>query len=249
MALFQKLTSFLESHTKKEKAYINFIKGLTGYKPINLSLYQLSVTHTSVSEVNDIGIKESNERLEFLGDSVLDLIVADSLFRSYPYEAEGFLTEIRSRIVNREQLNYLAHETGLVDFVNIPSSDGHNHSKNSYIYGNAMEAFIGALYLDMGFDKTQKIVLKLIYHFLNIPKIITHPYNFKSILLEWGQKENKSIAFNTLESNNSYSPHRFQTTIKLNGIIVGNGADRSKKKSEQNASERACKHLNLIDVK
>lgn len=243
MNYFKRFSKLFKSYTEQEYAYIDFIRNLTNTYPLNLALYKLALQHTSVAETNQLGFKESNERLEFLGDVVLDLIVADHLFHIHPYESEGFLTEIKSRLVNREQLKYLALETGLAEF--IPLAD--KNQIHSHIYGNAMEAFIGALYLDLGFKKTSTIVLNLLKSHLDMEVILNQPYNYKSVLLEWSQKTNQKLVFITTEVNEANSPHRFQTLIQINGEDIAKGFARNKKKSERKASEAACKILDLTD--
>ena len=237
-----KFLNLFKSYTEREYDYIDFIRALTGSYPRNLSIYKLALQHTAVAKVNPAGLKESNERLEFLGDVVLDLVIADYLFHVHPYESEGFLTEIKSRIVNRDQLRYLAVETGLVDFITLPD-------KNQFYtraYGNAMEAFIGALYLDMGFKKAKTIILNLVKNYLDLDAILIRPYNYKSVLLEWCQKVNKNLVFKTSQVNQAASAQRFQTLVQIEGKDIAEGFGRNKRGSEKNASENACKILNLI---
>lgn len=243
MNYLKRFSKLFKSYTEWEYSYIDFIRSLTDAYPLNLSLYKLALQHTAVAKTNRLGFRESNERLEFLGDAVLDLAVANYLFRVHPYESEGFLTEIKSRLVNREQLKYLAIETGLADF--IPLAD--KNQIHGPIYGNAMEAFIGALYLDLGFKKTSAIILNLLQNHLDMDLILNQPYNYKSVLMEWSQKTNQKLSFITSEVNRANSPHRFETVVKVNDEDIAKGLARNKKGSERRASEAACKILDLID--
>ena len=243
MYCFKRFLNLFKSRTEDERAYINFIRALTNTYPFNLSVYKLALQHSSVAKKNRLGFKESNERLEFLGDAVLDLAVADYLFQVHPYESEGFLTEIKSRLVNRDQLKYLAFETDLIRF--IPSVN--KNQLHSHIYGNTMEAFIGALYLDLGFKKTSRIVLKLLKSHLDMDVILHKPYNYKGVILEWSQKTNQKLVFKTTKVDKSGSSCYFRTLIQVNDKDIAKGFARNKKGSERKASEAACKILNLID--
>lgn len=229
------------------KEFRKAIEQIIRDKPKNLSLYHLAFRHTSASKKTAIkGFKESNERLEYLGDSVLGMIVAEYLFKKYPFKDEGFLTEIRSRIVNRESLNQVARKAGLEALIKY---EGHsvNHRRTS-MYGDAMEALIGAIYLDRGFRFTKQfIVTTLIPNYFDIDELIKNNTNYKSILLSWGQQENAVVDFEIIKENGSYHHREFIAQVLVNGLEVSTGGGWNKKKAEQEAARRACEKLKIED--
>ncbi len=218
---------------------------IIGEKPGNALLYQLAFRHTSASKETNIGgFKESNERLEYLGDSVLGMIVAEYLFKKYPFKDEGFLTEIRSRIVNRESLNILARKIGLEKLIEF---DGQRVSHNrTSMYGDAMEALIGAIYLDKGFRYTKKFILnKLLAHYFDIDSVIQTNTNYKSILLSWSQQEGKRVFFEIIQENGKHHTKEFVAQVSVDGEIISKGGGWNKKKAEQEAARRACEVLEI----
>ena len=233
-------------YSEREKELSRAFKNITGYPPSNLKLYILAMQHSSIAKTLDKGFKESNERLEYLGDAVLGAIVAEYLFARYPYKEEGFLTEIRSRIVNREVLNSLAKKIGIKKLVEYNKSSRSNLSHKS-LYGDSLEALIGAVYLDLGFEKCKKFILKrLIANHYNIEEIVEHNTNFKSIIIEWAQKENHDIRFEIAEVENDSRYKLFNATVLINDEPSGAGSGLSKKKAEQSAAQKCCEQLNLI---
>jgi len=201
--------------------------------------------HTSVADENKVGFKESNERLEYLGDAILGAVVAEYLFKRYPFKDEGFLTEIRSRIVNRESLNQLAMKIGLSQLVEFEGKKRGAQSHKS-IYGDAMEAFIGALYLDMGFHFCHRyIVKKLLMQHYDLHEIIDTTINFKSLIIEWAQKNNKEILFETSKMEGRKHARQFNVQLQIDGKNVAEGKGLSKKKAEQDAARKASEMLNL----
>jgi ribonuclease III len=229
----------------KEKEFRKSVELIVGEKPSNLLLYQLAFRHTSASKETAIGgFRESNERLEYLGDSVLGMVIAEYLFKKYPFKDEGFLTEIRSRIVNRESLNVVARKIGLEKLVEF---DGHRiaHNRTS-MYGDAMEALIGAIYLDKGFRFTKKYILnKLIANHFDLDTVIQTNTNYKSILLSWAQQEGKKVEFAIIQENGKHHYKEFVAQVKLDGNAVSTGGGWNKKKAEQEAARRACETLEL----
>ena len=223
---------------KEDRTFYATIKGILGKRPKNLDLYKLSLRHSSVS-------KDSNERLEYLGDAILGAVIAEFLFKKFPYKDEGFLTEIRSRIVKRETLNGLAEKIGLNKIVQY--NFGKNVSAKKSIYGNALEAFIGAIYLDRGYKFTSKFILSdLIMPLIDLQEMIDNNRNFKSILIEWSQKEGKSIRFDITNEEGSKHNKEFTSGVLIDDEVMGSGTGHSKKKAEQSAAEKACMHLNLL---
>jgi ribonuclease III len=230
---------------ENEKKFRKAVERIVGEKPSNLQLYQLAFRHTSASKETAInGFKESNERLEYLGDSVLGMVIAEYLFKKYPYKDEGFLTEIRSRIVNRESLNQLARKIGLDKLVEF---DGHRiaHNRTS-MYGDAMEALIGAIYLDKKFQFTRNFILKkLIGNYFDLDTVIQTNSNYKSILLGWSQQEGKKVTFDIIEENGKHHHKEFVAQITVDGKTISTGGGWNKKKAEQEAARRACEVLEI----
>jgi len=231
--------------SSKEREFRKAVEQIIGEKPSNPLLYQLAFRHTSASKETNIGgFRESNERLEYLGDSVLGMIVAEYLFKKYPFKDEGFLTEIRSRIVNRESLNQVARKIGLEKLIQF---DGQRiaHNRTS-MYGDAMEALIGAIYLDKGFRFTRTFILKkLIANYFDLDTVIQTNTNYKSILLSWAQQEGKKIIFEIVQENGKHHHKEFVAQVKVDGEAVSTGGGWNKKKAEQEAARRACESLEI----
>jgi ribonuclease-3 len=231
------------SRFRKPAALAEAIKKITGVYPSNTELYELAFIHRSASVYHNKGYSINNERLEFLGDSILDAVVADYLFDRYPNENEGFLTNLRSRIVNRVSLNDIAVKIGLPGL--LKSTPIKNASSGS-IYGNALEAFIGAIYLDHGYMKTREIILnRLILNHVDLQELTYTDTNYKGRILDWAQKHHFELIFDTREAGNSKpsNPH-FVSEVKINGKIKGSGTADSKKEAEQNAAKDALEKMN-----
>lgn len=240
ISLFKSLSSEEEKKLKKAVA------GIIGERPKNISLFQLAFRHTSASkETNIEGFRESNERLEYLGDAVLGMIVAEFLFTKYPFRDEGFLTEIRSRIVNRESLNQIARKLGLDQFIEYDGSF-RGMSPRSSVYGDALEAFVGAVYMDKGFPFVRKFVIgNLLTHF-DLDSIVQNNFNFKSQIIEWGQRENREIRFEITEERGNWHHREFISQLYVDDEPFSTGSGYSKKKAEQSAAEQACIKLELL---
>jgi len=186
--------------------------------------------------------EESNERLEFLGDAILGAIVAEYLFKKYPYQPEGYLTELRSRIVRRETLNNVALRMGLNKLVQYNKND--RGLSRSHIFGNALEALIGAVYLDQGFSKTRKFILQQIVRpYIDIDMMESTDTNYKNKLLSWAQRNGHAISFDTLEEKMEGSRKLFTIGIVLNGELVVSGTGFNKKEAGQVAAQKAIEVL------
>lgn len=194
--------------------------------------------HSSVATLTNKGIKDSYERLEYLGDAILRMMVAEHLFSQYPFEEEGFLTVIRAKIVNRESLSKLAIKIGLKELVQYnPGSRTHKS-----VFGDCMEALIGAVYLDHGFHACRKFVIqKLIRPHYDLDELISTTTNYKSKLLEWSQKGNKDLRFEIVDEED----RKFTAQVFLNEEPMAKGFGFSKKKAEQDAARRTFEELNL----
>lgn len=218
---------------------------MIGVKSLNIDLYILATSHSSVAKTNSGGIKDSNERLEFLGDAILGSVVAEYLFKKFPFKDEGVLTETRSKIVNRESLNLLAKKIG----VNAIISLGNNRNPRTHksIYGNTLEALVGAIYLDRGHHFCNDFIIKklLIPHF-DLDELIETDSNFKSKVIEWAQKENKSLNFviDKVITRGNYK--EFTAHVIIEDGVVGEGHGSSKKRAEQAAASKACGKLDLL---
>ncbi|MDR1880708.1 MAG: ribonuclease III [Tannerellaceae bacterium] len=215
---------------------------LLGFYPNDVKLYEQAFLHKSSSVEADDGKWLNNERLEFLGDAVLDAIIADILYRHFQNKREGFLTNTRSKIVQRENLNRIAVELGLQHLI-IYSAKLNSH--NNHLYGNALEALIGAVYLDQGYGVCFRFVEEVIIKkHINLDSIARKEVNFKSALIEWSQKNKLEISFDLIESfmDNDGNPV-FQTAVGLSGYQIGVGIGYSKKESQQQAAKMAVKKL------
>jgi ribonuclease III len=236
------IRSFFKKNNCVDKKLSNAIVNIFGFKPKNIALYKLAFRHKSMAQQESNGFRHSNERLEYLGDAVLGSCVADFLFKKFPFKDEGFLTEIRSRIVSRQNLNLLSRKLG-IDKLILTSRD--NQAAGTSILGDAFEAFIGALYLDKGYRFTFKIIVnKIIQNHLDLEDIVNKEVNFKSKLIEWSQKEKREIEFEvTEESENSKKLKIYVVHLKIDKKIVAQGTDYSIKKAEQNAAALAWENF------
>lgn len=231
---------FLPENEKKLKSSL---KNILGFSPANLSLYIQAFRHNSVAKEIKEGIKDSNERLEFLGDSVLSVVIADFLFKKYPYKDEGFLTKMRSKIVSRDHFNQLAVKLGLNKFISHYTDPGLKHSS---MQGDAFEALIGAIYLDKGFSFTQNFILNRILKFhVDVEKIIETETDFKSKLIEWSQREKKSVHFKVLEEKGKGYEKQFTMAVFMGEDLISHSIHISKKKAEQLSAEQACIKLGI----
>ena len=226
---------------KDKESYFCFYK-ILGFYPRNIQLYQQALLHKSTSIRSEKGRPLNNERLEFLGDAILDAIVGDIVYKHFEGRREGFLTNTRSKIVQRETLNKLAVEIGLDKLVKYSTRSS---SHNSYMYGNAFEAFIGAIYLDQGYERCKRFMEEKIFkNYIDLDKMSRKEVNFKSKLIEWGQKSKVEVSFELIEQflDEDYNP-MFHTEIRIEGISAGKGTGYSKKESQQNAAQAALKKI------
>lgn len=243
-AFVKHFINLFKPYSDKEKRLRTAIKSMVGAKPLNLHLFVLAVSHSSIAKTNVHGLKESNERLEFLGDAILGSVVAEYLFKKFPSKDEGFLTEIRSRIVNRESLNLLARKIGvnsIVEYESLKSSRVHKS-----IYGNTLEALVGAVYLDRGYGFCKSFIIQklLIPHF-DINQLVETDSNFKSKIIEWAQKENKALNFEITNIAVKGSHKEFTAEVLVENESIGVGFGSSKKRAEQAAASKACEHLHI----
>ena len=227
---------------RKEKELYVALYNIIGFYPHDISLYKLALMHKSMYKRNAKGKPVNNERLEFLGDAVLDAAVGDIVYRHFPGKREGFLTNTRSKLVQRETLGRLAQEMGITQLI---LSSGRSMSHNSYMGGNAFEALVGALYLDRGYDACMQFLQKRILNqMINIDKVAYKEVNFKSKLIEWAQKNRVRLDFRLVEQHkdNNGSPV-FTYMVELEGVDGCDATGYSKKESQQMASKRTLEKL------
>ena len=230
------LKDYLAHCFSKDKPLSEFIKNIFGFYPRNIALYQLAFTHKSASGSTVGEFRLSNERLEYLGDAILSAVVADYLFRIFPTKAEGFLTEMRSRIVSRASLNKLSQKLGFEQVIHY-SHDNHSNFKS--LGGNTFEAFVGALYLDRGYNFTKHILLnRIIKVHIDLDQLEQTDVNFKSKLLEWSQKEKHRVVFKIVNEKTSNHGRLYQVVAVIDDQEYAQGADYSIKGSEQLAAEK-----------
>jgi len=216
------------------------LENVLGIKTRNIALYTTALSHRSVKENAD----ENNERLEYLGDAVLSSIVADYLFKKYPYKGEGFLTEMRSKMVNRQQLNDLAIKIGLKKLALYNKIDG--SLKGSQIFGNTLEALIGAFYLDKGYRKTQKWVTKhMIIPHLYVDDLELIDINLKNKLIGWATKNVKTLEFQTITEKLENNRRVFTIAVVLDGEQLAIGKGYNKKEASQVAAQLSIEKLGL----
>ena len=228
----------------KEKVGASFkkqLKNVLGFSPDNISLYKTALTHRSVRENAD----ENNERLEYLGDAVLSALVADYLFMRYPYKEEGFLTEMRSKMVNRQQLNEIALRMGLKKITLYNKSDG--SLKISQIFGNTLEALVGAIYLDRGYKKTAKWVTdRIILPHMFIDDLELLEINHKNKLYGWANKNGKVLEFETVEERVENGRRLFTIAAVVDGKNIAEGKAFNKKDASQIAAQMAVVMLGIM---
>lgn len=227
---------------RKEKELYSSLFNVIGFYPHDISLYKLALLHKSIAKRNEKGRPVNNERLEFLGDAILDAIVGDIVFRHFEGKREGFLTNTRSKIVQRETLNKLAQEIGISQLI---KSNGHSSSHNSYMDGNAFEALVGAIYLDRGYEACMRFMQKrILSQLINLDKVAYKEVNFKSKLIEWCQKNRVKLDFKLIEQKrdeNNNPIFVYQTLVE--GLEGGSGKGYSKKESQQMACKLTLQSL------
>jgi ribonuclease-3 len=226
-----------------EKHVTRQLKRILGFAPRNYMLYQLAFIHKSASGRFSTNHEINNERLEFLGDAILDSIVAEHLYQQFPDKDEGFLTQLRSKIVNRDILRRVAIKMGIANMV-IAQMTSDDHKS---LYGDALEAVIGAIYLDRGYKKARKFILeRIINYHINILELCETEVDFKSRIIEWGQKNRKDINFTCQEQQNgSAKTSVFVSHLLVFDEIMGMGMGKSKKEAEQNAAKQAIHIIGL----
>ncbi len=235
------------SHSVKDEEIISAVKNLLGFKPKNIEHYKEAFTHSSLKKTNKLGTPINYERLEFLGDAILGAVIANYLFKKIPKGDEGYLTQMRSKIVSREHLNELGKDLGLINFV---KSSTPNQNFGDNIHGNLFESLLGAIHMDRGYVFTERFIFKnVIEPYVDIERLEGKITSYKSVLIEWSQKTKKKIKYHIYEDTGNDSLKHFSVKLLINNEVVSKGRATSKKKAEEIASKRAFfKFKNQIDI-
>jgi len=243
VSLFTKRNNGTYITNKQE--FASRLRKITGFRTSNLRIYEVAFIHRSASFSLPDGQRINNERLEFLGDAVLSAILSDYLFEKLPDASEGFMTKIRSRIVNREILNQLAISMG-IDKILVSNVNSSHTTRN--LYGDALEALIGALFVEKGFKKTKNLFIKRVFNkYLDLKKIIEIDTDYKSLVFEWIQKHKSNLTFAYREDYDfKLKKSVFSATLIINKEEFGTGQGASKKEAEQEAAGKAWSKLKEI---
>lgn len=231
---------------RKNKLFSDQIFQITGIRPGKISIYREAFRHSSVNDSDPEKTGNSdNERLEFLGDAILDAVVAEILFLRYPYEQEGFLTEMRTRIVNRDQLAFLADRLGLVHYMEIKPELLRNGVAIKAIGSNALEALIGAIYLDKGYAITKKFIAhRLIGQYLDMEKLMNTTISYKAAFLKWAQKNKKVIGWR-YDKEEQKTGDIHIVTLTVDGEDYITDKNRNRRRAEELCCEKACRSLDI----
>jgi ribonuclease-3 len=229
----------------ERKKFRSELRKLLGFRTANLRLYEMAFIHRSATYTFPDGVRVNNERLEYLGDAIIDSILSDYLFRLYPEASEGYLTKTRARIVNRETLNSLGLSMGLDKLIvsNLATTDSPRN-----LYGNAMEALVGAMFLDTGFNRTSRFLIERgLKKHLNLKAILSSETDYKSLILEYCQKNKQKLNFTSRDkAAGTGAQPLFTVTLEINNEEIAGGEGATKKEAEQDASLAALKKLGLI---
>ena len=234
MNLIRKITN---SHSGKDEEFIMAMKQILGYRPKKIDFYREAFTHSSLKKLTNKGVPKNYERLEFLGDAILGAVIANYLFKKIPTGDEGYLTQMRSKIVSREHLNELGKDLDLIHFV---ESSVPNTNFGDNIHGNLFEALIGAIHSDKGYAFTEKFIYRFVIEpYVDIERLEGKITSYKSVLIEWSQKNKKRIKYNVYEDTGNDTLKHFSVKLLVDKDLISKGRATSKKKAEEIASKRA----------
>ncbi|MFL0094493.1 ribonuclease III [Tenacibaculum maritimum] len=230
------LRRIVRPQSKEDEGLYYELKELLNFKPIKLAYYKKAFTHRSLKVVDKDGNPVNYERLEFLGDAMLGAVIASYLYKKVPKGTEGYLTQMRSKIVSREHLNELGKDLDLIHFVKSNISKDH---VGENIHGNIFEALIGAIYLDRGYNYCKQFVFdKVIVPYVDIEKLERKITSYKGLIIEWCQKNKKKYKFESYEDSGNQSVKHFSVKITIDGNMIAKGRSTSKKKAEEKAAKR-----------
>jgi ribonuclease-3 len=231
------INKILKSRSKKDEIFLASIQKMIGFKPNNLKYYKKAFTHSSIKKTSATGKPLNYERLEFLGDAILSSVIAMYLFKKIPLGTEGYLTQMRSKIVSREHLNEIGKDLGLIHFVfsTVPKK---NFGED--IHGNIFEALMGAIFLDKGYRYCERFIYKIVIEpYVDVERLEGKITSYKSVLIEWCQKTKKHILYDVYEDTGNDTLKHFSVKLLLDKALVAKGRATSKKKAEEIASKRA----------
>ncbi|WGH74462.1 ribonuclease III [Tenacibaculum tangerinum] len=230
------LRRIVKPQNKEDENFYYELKELLNFKPIKLSLYKKAFTHRSLKLVDSKGNPVNYERLEFLGDAILSTVIASYLYKKVPEGDEGYLTQMRSKVVSREHLNTLGKDLDLIKFVK--SSISKEHISNN-IHGNIFEALVGAIYLDRGYNYCHQFIYEqVIMPYVDIEQLEGKISSYKSFVIEWCQKKKKKYKFDSYEDSGNQLKKHFTVRVSIDGNIIAKGRATSKKKAEEIAAKR-----------
>lgn len=234
MNFIRKITN---SHSNQDEEFISAIKDIIGYKPKKLEFYKEAFTHRSLKKVNQNGEPMNYERLEFLGDAILGAVIANYLFKKIPHGDEGYLTQMRSKIVSREHLNELGKDLGIIKFV---KSSVPNENFGDNIHGNLFEALVGAIHSDRGYSFTEMFIYRFVIEpYVDLERLEGKITSYKSVLIEWSQKNKRKLKYQVYEDTGNDILKHFSVKLLLDDELIAKGRATSKKKAEEIASKRA----------
>lgn len=230
------IRKIIQPQDKQDEVFYGELKKLLGFRPKNINYYKTAFIHRSVKQYDEKGNPINYERMEFLGDAMLGSIIAAFLFKMVPAGNEGYLTQMRSKIVSRDQLNKLGKKLELILFVKSTIS---KNRMGTNIYGNIFEALIGAIYMDRGYKYCEKFIeKKVIDAYIDIPSLENTITSYKGIIIEWCQKAKKKLVFETYEDSGNETIRHYSVKLTINGKVLSKGRSTSKKKAEEIASKR-----------
>ncbi len=230
------IRKIVKSIAKEDEDFYNELKKLLNFSPKKIDIYKKAFTHRSLKLIDKEGNPVNYERLEFLGDAMLGSIIASYLYKKVPNGTEGYLTQMRSKIVSREHLNELGKDLNLIKFV---KSNIAKENIGDNIYGNIFESLVGAIYLDKGYNYCKKFIYeKVISPYVDIAKLEGKITSYKGLIIEWCQKQKKQYLFDTYEDSGNENIKHFSVKISIDGVMVAKGRATSKKKAEEQASKR-----------
>lgn len=230
------IRNIIKPQDKEDEEFYASLKKLLGFRPKNINYYKTAFIHRSIKVLDENGNPINYERMEFLGDAMLGSIIAAFLFKMVPDGNEGYLTQMRSKIVSRNQLNSLGKDLDLIRFVKSTIS---KNRMGQNIYGNIFEALIGAIYLDRGYRYCEKFIDKRVINaFVDIPSLENKITSYKGIIIEWCQKTKKSLEFQTYEDSGNENIRHYSVKLVIDDKVVSKGRSTSKKKAEEIASKR-----------